>query len=362
MLNKIANTPYVAEEVIELQLCSAGPVAGDLWSMQEWQLEASYRPCECIKWLVPPKPLLEGIGSTMAKAYGEYKTSHGEGYSRYQSWWNSQRAMVEALADGTAPRLNLHRFPNLKIVATVDCRAACNSVFATDEDSHECSHSFQELMTSLIPRNTLQNTHLSLFMLAVDQADFALSMLILTHFSELLADRANQNVHLHSLRHLVISEPSEGKALHLENGHWTGRLASWVNTLCNLEKLEICRRQCRVDNVDIFAMLQTVRWPKLRRVRLCGVATTAANLRYFLLEMYPHKVLPLEELKIITPIIVPNEWAALKEEILRLDPLPKQLFLGDSYKPCFGKRRRGRKAQRWYELYSAARRDWPSIL
>ena len=382
MLNDIANAAHIAEHVTRLWLCNAEKVDNTDWSslvggtiaMAEWQKKPNYRICGSTTWSLSPKSLIQGIGSTTVKAYSKSQAMHTPSssqavFSSYNSWSNAQKEMVWSFEKGKLPKLDLYKFPNLENVWTLESRATRNYWFANEEGTHECKHNLQELETGLICDDyILQNTHLNMFMHAAYQCDFALTMLVLRHFSELLPDRVNRDFHIPNLRQLYIREPSKGKPMIVQKQRSLSpedALAPWVTTLCNLETFLVARTHVLVDHIDIFAMLKTVRWPKLRKVHLAGVRTTAANLRHFLLEMYPHKVLPFTELTILEPIIEPAEWMPLRKELLQLEPVPKLFFLGDAFDPevwdpDFGKREDAEKTREWWENLAAKLKDWPS--
>lgn len=360
-LSKIANTPHLAKHVTAIELSNADMAKSYWGGLTEWRCEAEPEIRAFAEWPEPPRQLRQDVGSTMATTFNALRTSPSENdaYARYEAWQHGERALQELLRDGKAPPLDLNQFPRLRSVTTSDARLQYNVDFTDSSDSSKYTFSRRQLEMGLPGSDGLDNSHLCLFILATDQANFALSKLQIGHFSELLSKGSECPAIVRNLRHLVIGPPSSGKPL--STGGWEELgLASWVTTLHNLETFEVIRTQRCIDDVDLFAMLQTVRWPKLRRVRLVEVRTTAANLRHFLLEMYRHKVLPFEVLSIVSPVIVPADWTQLKAELQMLDPKPRVLELSESFKPSFGKRRRGKKRRLWWERYAQTPlKDWP---
>lgn len=373
-LNNIANTPYLAKHVTRLEL-SVAPLLEGEDTKQRWQKEPGHCFHGCIRGSDVPKQIRQGVGSTMAKAYNDIKAfpSEESAYARYLAWFSREEMLDWDLRHSRysrhhdpAPRIesllqnmpvDLHKLPRLTNVKAIDCHNLSNVRFTYESDNKYCLHSRRELETCVSDKRKpgLNTAHLSFFMLIANHLDFTLQTLEVTEFSELLAhqDCKNEGITILSLRHLFISPQSARKPIANIASDCSRTLARWVTDLPHLETLDVLRYPPVTDRVDVFAMLRTVRWPKLRTVRLQSVATKATNLRHFLLEMYPHKVLPFEEIAIVDPFIVPAEWAQLRHDLQKLDPTPKKLMLTDEYKPPGD-------AQRWWEEFeTAGLRKWP---
>lgn len=360
-LNNIANTPHLAWHVNRVEISNA-ELTRSFYDYKRWQRRRAHEDFSFLSWPEPPKQLRQGVGSTMARTYNELRASPSEeaAYSRYQTWYNGESALVDLLREGKAPPLDLHKLPNLRTVTTHDARLQFNVRFSHSSDPRGYAYSRRVLETGTNYFDGLDNAHLSLFMLAINQSDFALSRLQVSHFSELLSDRFNLPFTIPCLNHLIVGPPTVGKPIGTGDVGMPVRLATWVTTLPQLTVFEVCRTRECADNADLLAMLHNVRWPKLRIVRLRMVRTSATSLRHFLLEMYSFKILPFEEVVIVDPFIIPEDWALLKRELELLDPKPAVLELSGPFKPRFGKRRRGKKRRVWWERYARSPlNEWP---
>lgn len=360
-LNNIANTPHLARHVNRIEISNA-ELTRDFYDYNRWQRCRAHEVFQCLQWPEPPKQLRQGVGSTMARTYNELRASPSQeaAYSRYQTWYNGESALVDLLREGKTPPLDLHKLPNLRAVTTHDARLQFNVRFSHSSDPRRYTYSRRVLETGTNYFDGLDNTHLSLFMLAINLSDFTLSKLQISHFSELLSDRCHRPFTIPSLHHLVVGPPTVGKPIGTGDVGMPLRLATWVTTLPQLSVFEVYRTRECVDNTDLFAMLHDAHWPKLRIVRLQLVRSSAASLRHFLLEMYSFKILPFEELVIEDPVIIPEDWALLKRELELLDPKPPVLELSGPFKPWFGKRRRGKKRRVWWERYARSPlNEWP---
>lgn len=360
-LNTIANTPHLARHVNRIEISNA-ELTRCFFDYQPWQRRRAHEVFPFIQWPEPPKQLRQGVGSTMARTYNELRASPSEeaAYSRYQTWYSGERALVNLLREGKAPPLDLHKLRNLRVVTTHDARLQFNVHFTHSSDPRVYTHSRRVLETGTKYFDRLDNVHLSLFMLAINQSDFALGKLQISHFSELLSDSSHRPFTIPSLHHLVIGPPTVGQPVGTGDVCMPLRLATWVTTLPQLTVLEVYRTRGCADNTDLFAMLHDVHWPKLRIVRLQMVRTLKTSLRHFLLEMYSFKILPFAEVVIEDPFIIPEDWALLKRELELLDPKPAVLELSGPFKPSFGKRRRGKKRRVWWERYARTPlNEWP---
>jgi len=360
-LNSIASTPYLAWHVNRVEISNA-ELTRNFYDHDRWQRSRAHEVFPCARWPEPPKQLRQGVGSTMARTYNELRASPSQeaAYLRYQTWCSGESTLEDLLREGKAPRLDLHKLPNLRVLSTHDPRLQFNVRFTHCSDPRRYTYSRRVLETGTRYFDGLDNAHLSLFMLAMNQSDFALSKLQVSHLSELLSDRAHRPCTIPNLHHLVVGPPPNGHPLNTNDVGMPLRLAAWVTTLPRLSVFEVYRTRECVDNADLFAMLQDVHWPKLRIVRLEMVRSSAASLRHFLLEMYSYKILPFEELVISAPVIIPEDWALLKKELELLDPKPPVLELSGPFKPNFGKRRRGKRRRVWWERYARSPlNEWP---
>lgn len=377
-LDLIANTPHLATHVAHLELSTAQ--MPDLHfpklEYREWRDNKAYIdfPCATVP-DCPKKELLQNIGSTMTRTYNNIRAFPGRraAHGRYGSWFEDENSLARHIRQGSVPSIDIHKFPNLRCVRTVDhhhlpkahfayngmprqCSAACPS-------NEHCYHSRRELETSHCdaPRrhSGLQTVHTSLFMLIAEKNDFALQKLELTHFSELMASRHESAGTLTSLRHLTIRAPTGGKQILHLTAAVPPKLAQWLTILPNLHTFEVFRKrpddaQFLYDMADIFEMLQNVCWPSLRIVRLDHVATTEDTLRHFLLEMYAHKVLPFQELVVRSPFIMPARWEVLRQELQRLSPAPRVLELTQAFQPDTDDK------EGWWQVFEEMGLDaWP---
>jgi hypothetical protein len=326
-LNNIANSPSLAGFVKKIELCN-GPIAERCHWFQQW-----YAHSERKKGLLqrPAGPLPQGVGSTWATSHNTSRT-HQEAFLLYRSWVGDEFDMECSLTGEHAPELFLWRLPNLETVETIDYRrqfrVRCN-INATILSDTGCTR--RELATGLAYSSPeVENAHLSLFMIACQRCDFHLRILHISHFSELLADRSFRGTSLTVLQHLRIG-CAAGEPCYTLNRHGPMSLAVWVRTLCNLQTFEVLRSHDVEDDVDLFAMLRGVCWPRLKRVRLREVTTCEANLQDFLLHMFHQKVLEFEELIVERPQLIPGVWPRLKRCLECMHPKPRTLLLTDAF-------------------------------
>ena len=325
-LNNIASSPKLAGFVKRFELCN-GPTADRCHSFQQWY-EHNERKIDLFR--RPAGPLLQAVGSTLAISYNTSRTCR-EAYLLHRRWVCDEFDMECKLIGEHPPELFLRRFPNLESVETIDYRRQLQLRWDSGTDCSGTVCTRRELVTGLTYTSPeVENAHLSLFMLACQRCDFHLKTLHISHFSELLADRSFRGASLTVLQHLQIG-CAAGEPCYTVNRYGPMSLAVWVRTLCNLQTFEVLRSHAVEDDVDLFAMLRGVCWPNLKRVKLIEVTTCEANLGQFLLRMFTHKILELEELIVERPLIILGNWQRLKDCLGCMKPRPRSLLLTDTY-------------------------------
>jgi len=325
-LNNIASSPKLASFVKRIELCN-GPTADRCHSFKQWYGQIAGKT-NLVR--TPAESLPQGVGSTLATSYNASRTCK-EAYILYRRWICNEFDMECNLIAEHAPELFLQRFPNLESVETIDYRRQFRLRWDASTDLSDTLCTRRELATGLAYMSPeVENAHLSLFMIACQRCDFHLKTLHISHFSELLADRSFRVASLTVLQHLRIG-CAPGEPCYTVNRCGPMSLAVWVRTLCNLQTFEVLRSHTVEDDVDLFAMLRGVCWPNLKRVKLIEVTTCEANLGQFLLRMFTHKILELEELIVERPLIISGNWQRLKDCLGCMNPRPRSLLLTDTY-------------------------------
>ena len=154
------------------------------------------------------------------------------------------------------------------------------------------------------------------------------------------------------LRHLAVIAPREGPADdawfpdhgHITNGRGLPTPASWLFSLQSLRTFEVTMRpECHntMISVSVSEVIEHIKWPSLKSIRLEGTALRPDCLERFLLATNRDRYEHLDELVIIDPITDEAYWNQLILKLENTQPGPTRLELTKAlkhqdYDPPFG--------------------------
>ena len=187
-----------------------------------------------------------------------------------------------------------------------------------EDDGHRV-HNRRERETFIVGNTSkvYGNQHLELFLKVTEASDKNMTALKLHHPEEVLVHRPAYRRKLNHLRHLTIDLQGQDERIQWENVFVDGKkweLAPWIGELPSLDHFVLC--QSAIDPaVNLLEALQTVKWPRLERIELFNITTTAKALQSFLNKFRGS----LRSLKMINPVVRPSTMAVVRREVSRLD-------------------------------------------
>lgn len=255
---------------------------------------------------------------------------------------------------GSAPTLDLRKFPRLTTVATMESRDLEDLVQFQHSDGFWRHAGRQCLQTRQEHKFDLCNYHLRSMIIVLIRSKVWLTQLSLHSIGELMQHPSEINqgsnvaaVALPNLRHLSVT-PCQYRApmaplytfvrsrgVSLMHG-WP-LPASWLYTLFGLQIFELFERpredlDLNLMEYSAFEFVRDIHWPSLRSVRVNKAEINAEDLRRFLLFTNKDRFECMEELIVKEPVIDEREWLDLRIELESRMLRPGKLELTEAYK------------------------------
>lgn len=273
-----------------------------------------------------------GIGSTIQRTLDLVTPAPAEEdcYRRSLRLSEDLEHVFRLMQAGRAPAIDLHKFPRLIKVETVDdrdvsfikCedRAVPRRYYCRDREYLEIRH---------CQTMDLINFHMRTMMIALSQCSAPLTRLNLHSTAEIHqhpweAQKACVSAsQMPQLRHLSITPPPKGPPRQqFTFQSRTGWLpwgppqpSSWLFSLRSLHTFEVTELLDYEPPFTVFEFLRKVHWPALRYLRLTNLHVDVDDLRTFLLVTNKQSFDHMEELIITNPVVQGGDWEALKEDL-----------------------------------------------